>query len=1139
VAVNVGDPEGGGGGGFYDDVLEPPSRGRGTTRGGGPTGSAMDTYTERLAAYPCSCAASGIFALSLLALLVLLMPAQVGSHVNMASEGRIGRLVVLEAAVASVEVGTPLYKTFDLFLAYELKDRSNPQGLLGMDALLDIRDFERRLRDLPEWRALCNRTEPGYRRLCELGVSLANYAVPAMSMTTSDVVPSSLTFNGNGQVIAPIGGVLRVVDRHNLTGLLLPAGYAAQVEEVVADAELPPVAAVRSAFRFKLYCCNSSDTVEAQQLGSEGLLRDWRAFLEDAVVPLILEPGPDPEYPDAWPLQVYATGRGVEEVETRTRLLEGLPVVTAGSITFFCVYMVLHLRSVTLGLAGALAIALSLPFPYLAVVVLGSAEELHVFTSLALFFVLGLGAEMVFFYSSVWSASARYSKDEAERLGHTCWVGGKASLGAASTVALTFSAAFTSPLAPLRELGAFVGLFAFSAWATVTGIYVPLLLVDERYCFAFLCVRFDNATRNLLKNWRSTSHVWAKPVLACWLITAVAVIVLTLPFIDIDSRELGDLSRGHSEIMGKFAAPSIVFTDAMAPPGLVEEVCPEHQVAASEASPTSIEAPGGGGRCGIFWCEVEDGNALGTDGYCECTRREQPWCSAQQAEAVVVRRYVGTSRQFAEASMAADLAEMAAGHGFSVPEGVDVLSSHSLEPVVMHEWTSGQVVVEPTTDVWATGLRRERPDTSCGWWETCFCGSYACPRAPGWQSSSAVRVQTPEAKEAGEGAEDGSAKDEATSQVASDVADDPGGGGSAADAEEWRRRGFATVNVALGLQISSSDGSESWFGSLWNFRPWFDPTELWSQRDVLSLCIGLPEELQVIGGTCWVEEFRTWLRGQGQRYPVPEERFNALVAEYISNRTRGWDHLWIRDGKVKAWYQTHYVNTSAIGDRFAYKQKWDAYISKWNGQAKVNVAGALSLSELWAEATEQGETSSSRVALTLFLAVLFAMLGAWGVSWFDSRVTLGVGAALLGVVGSLLFIIVAADWAFGATELIGLIACVAYASTFALRAAHEHRAAYECATAARAALSGPERSVPSSELPNCGAGPLLGATATAAGGALFFLGSPVAFHGRLGVILLAGVLLSALAALGPVHGLLSLPLCSCLGSIPEMTPRGA
>jgi len=308
----------------------------------------------------------------------------------------------------------------------------------------------------------------------------------------------------------------------------------------------------------------------------------------------------------------------------------------------------------------------------------------------------------------------------------------------------------------------------------------------------------------------------------------------------------------------------------------------------------------------------------------------------------------------------------------------------------------------------------------------------------------------------------------------------------------------------------------------------------------------------VTSKACWIEAFREFVKRETQieRFPLQPDEFNEQALRFADTQVVGdvsaKDFFWFRDGRVKASYMTFTVDVSvktASGSALEYKKLWDAYLVRWNSQAKIFSKGAWHTAALWVRAEAQDELISSTV-VTLLVVVLLAFLGMVVFTRNFMLSLLVVITTCLVVVWLLWYIVALMMWKIGPIEVISLIVFIGYAVTYSLHIAHR----YSC----RAAHCFAGRSLLDQQLVRqqrlrfalktigCS---MLGGAATTVGCAAFLLFCTLTIFQQLGSVVLAVTLISIVMALLPLPAALLLvgPLnpgqcglpTDCLGRIGE------
>ena len=115
--------------------------------------------------------------------------------------------------------------------------------------------------------------------------------------------------------------------------------------------------------------------------------------------------------------------------------------------------------------------------------------------------------------------------------------------------------------------------------------------------------------------------------------------------------------------------------------------------------------------------------------------------------------------------------------------------------------------------------------------------------------------------------------------------------------------GKQRVYAVVGLEVQYESDEDAQLSALWKFSEGkYEPAELWAQRGFLKLCTEIGKDLGVVRTSCWVEDFKAWVIARKGRYPVPEKTFHPLVMEFLAEDPESAKHVWIRGGKIVAWY---------------------------------------------------------------------------------------------------------------------------------------------------------------------------------------------------------------------------------------------
>ncbi|CAK0818382.1 unnamed protein product, partial [Prorocentrum cordatum] len=266
-----------------------------------------------------------------------------------------------------------LYKQFDLEIVYEM----GGGNMFEVETLQRIAKFEQDLRSLPLWSGLCAESYVLELPYCELGVSFANYALPSLAGASStDIVPSDLSFDGKGEDLIPVATVFQMLKEHDVTNVVLPSSYSTTMLDSGSPA---PMSLLRSAFRWKVECCRPTDS-QAHQSKMLGEIREkWQKFISEELLPAINEQsvhiGED--------IRVFYDGDHILRTEVMTTLIRDMNLAT-GSFLFVFLYIWFHTSSIVL----SLVIGASVPLSYVVFAALTGQRTMTLASFLAVFLVV-------------------------------------------------------------------------------------------------------------------------------------------------------------------------------------------------------------------------------------------------------------------------------------------------------------------------------------------------------------------------------------------------------------------------------------------------------------------------------------------------------------------------------------------------------------------------------------------------------------------------------------------------------------------------------------------------------------------------------------------------------------------------------
>ena len=161
---------------------------------------------------------------------------------------------------------------------------------------------------------------------------------------------------------------------------------------------------------------------------------------------------------------------------------------TMASILFVYVYIAFYTGTLFIGSMGMLQIILTLPlalFFYTGVFQVTFFNQLHV---LAIYLVLGIGADDVFVFMDGWNQSINQYKNTADRLDATFKRAVYAMGATSSTTCVAFMATAVSPIMPIASFGIYAALGVFLNYVLAITLF-PCVLMIWHYKLYGCCAR--------------------------------------------------------------------------------------------------------------------------------------------------------------------------------------------------------------------------------------------------------------------------------------------------------------------------------------------------------------------------------------------------------------------------------------------------------------------------------------------------------------------------------------------------------------------------------------------------------------------------------------------------------------------------
>eukprot|EP00927_Polykrikos_kofoidii_P042769 TRINITY_DN36821_c0_g1_i1.p1 TRINITY_DN36821_c0_g1~~TRINITY_DN36821_c0_g1_i1.p1 ORF type:complete len:1384 (-),score=197.57 TRINITY_DN36821_c0_g1_i1:182-4333(-) len=863
-------------------------------------------------------------------------------------------------------------------------------------ALRDIRKFEQELRGMEGWKRLCAMSDTRAQFRCEPGESLGNYVWPHR---LEDDLESSgyfkLGFQGRAREQFPTDAALAFLTRDAAKPhdpwKFLPESF---------NSNQPSAKLLRSVFAFT---APELDDFGFKEAFADFVRTSLYQMLKDAVVKA--QTVPDPKtWDEPSHVFIYFRGRGVDDYEVRLIIGRDMRLAIGASVICW-VSLWVQLRSVFLATGG---------FTILCLVVILSYAILHLqkvslVTFLGVFLIIGLGSNVLIVVNDVFRRSRRAmpGKDEITERIMTCYRVFFWWLMPIAFTAVTFFAQLASDVRPLREFGLFTGTSMLLACFLCLVMYVPLLLVHELTVRPFCVRRLHRHVarifepRKLQLPWKKIATLFiraARKTQRVLLVTALVTLICTIAAIATAA------TRGRSGLPEVF--PATHHRSAGRP--LAAVFSPTGRVNLRAPETTTVCQPGpkpdGVDQCGLHWCEapLAEGN-MTRDALSECPCFRNKTAVATHCDVLNVMGYVSG----AGVNLVSDEEHVRAFGEFILSEWPNVAkvfpssasASRVLPSLVLENWRTGltdiqQFVQMPTLRVELsprdlTGATSnstfEQEPSVCTDFAICYCGHRACEAPRNFAATTnTLTLNSTSAR---------------VRRLLSDLEIERRLQQSSTPLEGRRLATFASVGtVASSFQDTTTTEVVVMYGIMplepswtvgqevpkWSYDPKFDPASPWAQRAMASMSLGKQREglkasLNVIEVNSWIVEFRKWLLGRGEKFPVERfGNFHEQLDRFVANYQAASPHIWLDERSQMRACSLHFrVKLSESSSKILETQTaWRNHIREINEYAHSTANNAWSTSKSWveAEAFQKSLASAWSVAGLGVLAIVLAGL---------------------------------------------------------------------------------------------------------------------------------------------------------------------
>ncbi|CAE7838245.1 unnamed protein product [Symbiodinium microadriaticum] len=428
-----------------------------------------------------------------------------------------------------------------------------------------------------------------------------------------------------------------------------------------------------------------------------------------------------------------------------------------------------------------------------------------------------------------------------------------------------------SKLAPLREFGVFIGTSIFLACAFALLCFVPFLLMHER-----------------------TIRPWIRRKCPKKLVGVLEPAELKPDWSDVAEKVMLAVNRPKPVLAGAGLAVAVALIVAVAVtasqphPSLPEVFPPEHHreagrpmmqsfapsSLAEEEAPLTIRMcePGRGlDSCVLHWCDLENTPSNNLTSWpasqaatCRCYSQSQTTASCTNISLSLVVSGPRPASLTQDVLHTQALSFVSAEYADANSVEITSATSRRLQSVVLEDWPSGTTQVDPLTQLPPINLgfaTARRSSSSCEDAIYCYCSPKSCTTPSGYRRTvNDLTLPAPP---------------ESTLQP----------------------QGRPSLEVIVLFGISQQVDRSTLSGTFTaGFDSNFDPASPWSQRAMLRVCNELPSELNILSSNCWIQDFRNWLIGRGQKFPVDRFLdFHLTLKEFLVGHPSAASAMWLNE----------------------------------------------------------------------------------------------------------------------------------------------------------------------------------------------------------------------------------------------------
>ncbi|CAE7327113.1 PIBF1 [Symbiodinium sp. CCMP2592] len=329
-------------------------------------------------------------------------------------------------------------------------------------------------------------------------------------------------------------------------------------------------------------------------------------------------------------------------------------------------------------------------------------------------------------------------------------------------------------------------------------------------------------------------------------------------------------------------------------------------------------------KCVLHWCDLENTPSNNLTSWpasqaatCRCYSQSQTTASCTNISLSLVVSGPRPASLTQDVLHAQALSFVAAEYADANSVEITAATSRRLQSVVLEDWPSGTTQVDPLTQLPPINLgfaTARRSSSSCEDAIYCYCSPKSCTTPSGYRRTV----------------------NDLTLPAPADSTLQP--------------QGRPSLEVIVLFGISQREDRSTLSGTFTAaFDAGFDPASPWSQRAMLRVCNELPSELNILSSNCWIQDFRNWLIGRGQKFPVDRFLdFHLTLKEFLVGHPSAASAMWLNEANnlTATMFTFQVVPTDGADATLEMRDRWLNYAMHSEPTERARMSASSSLLHL-------------------------------------------------------------------------------------------------------------------------------------------------------------------------------------------------